>query len=263
MLMGTWSCQTTQAGGLVQAEEDRIEQIGDGPWLHGTSRAADGGSGPPVYDFYVGYEGSHWVYIQIYPSAQFYFVGVSDGSALTTSSWQIVYPVRQGGYGFKLTSESFTIHYPDLTQFCQKEATKPPLTPAVKSVLHCSTWYWGHADALRAPEELTISKPQDDVPWWQGVATVENTNRVVYAYNLFDLSTKRMSILVNPTTGSYAIAVSSRSKDLDDSVWMVVYPQIQPGFTFRNVTYSSEENERDLPTALTLVFKDGYQQCRQ
>lgn len=101
MLVGSWSCRTTQAGGLIQPEEDRIEQIGNGPWLHGTSRPLEGRS-EPVYDFYVGYEGSHWVYIQIYPSANFYFVGISDGSSLTPSSWQIAYPVRLAGYRFEI-----------------------------------------------------------------------------------------------------------------------------------------------------------------
>lgn len=72
-----------------------------------------------------------------------------------------------------------------------------------------------------------------------------------------------MSILVNPTTGSYAIAVGSPSKDLNDSVWMVVYPRVQSGFTFRNVVYSSEPGKEKLPSALWLVFKDGYQKCAQ
>ena len=73
MLVGSWSCRTTQAGGrILQPEEDRIERIGNGSWLHGTSRPLEGRS-EPVYDFYVGYEGSHWVYIQIYPSAIFLF----------------------------------------------------------------------------------------------------------------------------------------------------------------------------------------------
>ncbi|MFZ0573554.1 MAG: hypothetical protein WA304_06175 [Candidatus Cybelea sp.] len=261
MLVGSWSCRTTQAGGLIQPEEDRIERIGNGSWLHGTSRPLEGRS-EPVYDFYVGYEGSHWVYIQIYPSANFYFVGISDGSSLTPSSWQIAYPVRLAGYRFQLTADSFTIRYPDLTQFCQREPTpSPSASPPPKSTMLCSIYYWGHSGALQATEELTVSQP--GAGWWQGVASTKNPDRVVYAYNLFDLPGKRMSILVNPTTGSYAIAVGSPSKDLNDSVWMVVYPRVQSGFTFRNVVYSSEPGKEKLPSALWLVFKDGYQKCAQ
>jgi hypothetical protein len=262
-LVGSWNCQTTRAGGLVEAEQDRIEPIGNGLWLHGTARSATG-AGEPFYDFYVGYADARWVFIQIYPAAKFYFVGISDSAALSPSSWQIVYPTRQDQYQFRLTPDSFTISYPDLTQFCQRASTDPGMTPpSTRSTLSCSSWYWGngHSGAVPLTESLTISRPQDGVAWWQGVARNASTGEVVYAYNLFDLPGKRISVLVNATSGAYAVADGSPSKDLNGSVWMVAYPRVQSGFAFNGVGYSTTPGQQDLPTALTLIFKDGYQRC--
>ncbi len=84
---------------------------------------------------------------------------------------------------------------------------------------------------------------------------------MVYAYNLFDLPGKRVSVLVNATSGAYAVADGSPSKDLNGSVWMVAYPRVQSGFAFKGVGYSTTPGQQDLPTALTLIFKDGYQRC--
>ena len=71
-----WGCETTQASGLRQREHDTFEKIGD-LWMHGASRAVSGAE-QPFYDFYLGYAKSHWVYIQIAPATETYFVALSN-----------------------------------------------------------------------------------------------------------------------------------------------------------------------------------------
>lgn len=255
-LAGLWQCETTQAGGVNLPEYERIEQIGNGLWLHGMSRPVAPAT-EPYYDYYVGYVGSHWSYIQIDPSRGIYFVGTSDGSALAPSEWKIIHPSGQSGYTFTLTNDSFAIDFPDLTQVCNRVAGIPAVALPPAAELNCKTWYAGWQLGQYATESLTVSKPQNGTPWWQGIAR-DAAGRVIYEYNVFTIGTRRISVLVNSLTESYAIATSYKLENLNDSVWMVAYPTVESGFAFKNVSY-----ENDLPTAFTVIFKDGYQTCKQ
>jgi hypothetical protein len=278
-----WECETTQASGLHLWEYDTFDKIGDF-WVHGAGRPVRGAK-EPFYDLYLGYDSvhSHWVYIQIAPAIGTYFVALSDG-ATVDGAWRIVYPwelagytVRTPGYTVGTPLYSLVIRYPDLQQACQRLALAPPANPAASptptptptpaptptpSVLMCKTWYshdgYLKPDGYGRTEMLTISKPQNDTPWWQGVATIGNDK--IYEYNLFNVKTEtgpwRISILVNGKTGVYAIAKSYELPNLNNSAWVVQYPSIQPGFAFKEVTYQG-----DLPSALTLIFRDGFQRC--
>jgi len=271
-----WECVTTQATGLNFWEYDTFERIGS-RWLHGTVRPVQPATSP-YYDFYVGYTNSHWVYVQIQPSLQIYFVALSDGNTLD-GDWKIVYPWKLTGYSVKTFPNarslptSLIIGYPDLTQVCGQVAEAPPsnasaaLTAA--PALRCSTWYASNglptSPKSSQLETLTISKPQPNTPWWQGVAK-DNAGNVVYTYNVFSVGTenqaKRVSILVNPTSGVYVIADSYALHDLRNSAWIVRYPTVEPGFAFKDARYErTAPDQADLPSAFTLVFKDGYQKC--
>ena len=274
-----WKCETTQASGLHLWEYDTFDKIGD-LWVHGAARPVRGAK-EPFYDLYLGYDyvHSHWVYIQIAPAIGTYFVALSDGATLD-GTWRIVYPwelagytVRTPGYNVRTALNSLVIQYPDLQQTCERLPPVPPANPAANptptptptptsSVLTCKTWYSpeGHLkpDDYDPTEILTISKPQNGTPWWQGVATIGNDK--IYEYNLFNVKTEtgpwRISILVNGKTGVYAIAKSYELPNLNNSAWVVQYPSVRPGFAFKDVTYQG-----DLPTALTLIFRDGFQRC--
>lgn len=266
-----WQCETTQASGLHLWEYDTFDKIGD-LWVHGASRPVRGAK-EPFYDLYLGYDyvHSHWVYIQIAPAIGTYFVALSDGTTLD-GSWRIVYPwelagyiVRTPGYNVGTPLNSLVIQYPDLQQACQRLSNASAANPAASptptpSVLMCKTWYSrdGKPNDYGPTEVLTIYKPQDDTPWWQGVATIGKDK--IYEYNLFNVKTEtgpwRISILVNGKTGVYAIAKSYELPNLNNSAWVVQYPNVQPGFAFKDVTYQG-----DLPSALTLIFRDGFQRC--
>ena len=259
-----WECETTQASGLHLWEYDTFDKIGEF-WVHGAGRPVQGAT-EPFYDLYLGYVHSHWVYIQIAPAIGTYFVALSDGATLD-GTWRIVYPWELAGYNVSTYLNSLVIQYPDLQQACQRLATVPAANPAASptptpSVLTCKTWYspYGYLkpDDYGPTEMLTISKPQNGTPWWQGVATIGNDK--IYEYNLFNAKTEtgpwRISILVNGKTGVYAIAKSYALPNLNNSVWVVQYPIVRPGFAFKDVTYQG-----DLPSALTLIFRDGFQRC--
>jgi hypothetical protein len=277
-----WGCETTQASGQHVWEHDTFEKIGD-LWMHGASRPVRGAE-QPFYDFYLGYAKSHWVYIQIAPAIETYFVALSNEATLD-GSWRIVYPwelvgytVRTPDYKVGTPLNSLVIQYPDLQQACQRlrpaptpaptPATRPATRPAAlpasptptPAVLMCRTWYSpaGKLDEYGPTEMLTISTPQNGTSWRQGVAMIGKDR--IYDYNLFDVKTEteswRISILVNGKTGVYAIAKSYKLKNLNNSAWVVQYPSVQPGFAFKDVTYRG-----DLPTGLTLIFRDGFQQC--
>jgi hypothetical protein len=272
-----WGCETTQASGLHSWEHDTFEKIGD-LWMHGTSRPVRGAK-QPFYDFYLGYVPSHWVYIQIAPAIETYFVALSNEATLD-GSWRIVYPwelvgytVRTPGYKVGTLLNSLVIQYPDLQQACQRlpdvYPANPPASPTpTPSVLTCRTWYsrGGKLDEYGPTEMLTISKPQNGTSWRQGVAMIGKDR--IYDYNVFNVKTYnvfkvkaeteswRISILVNGKTGVYAIATSYELPNLNDSAWVVQYPSVQPGFAFKDVTYRG-----DLPTGLTLIFTDGFQRC--
>ncbi len=256
-----WQCETTQASGLHLWEYDTFERIGD--WVHGMARPVPGEK-EPFYDWYLGYVSSHWVYIQIAPAIGTYFVAVNDAATLD-GSWRIVYPWELAGYTVIKHPNSLVIRYPDLQQACQRLTFVPPVDPAASPTpapteLTCKTWYSPdeYPNDYGPIELLTISNPQKDMPWWQGVASVGNDK--IYAYNLFNVKTQterwRISILVNGKTGVYAIAKSYELPNLNDSAWVVQYPLVRPGFAFKDVTYKG-----NLPTALTLIFRDGFQRC--
>jgi hypothetical protein len=259
-----WECETTQASGLHLWEYDTFDKIGDF-WVHGSARPVQGETGP-FYDLYLGYDHvhSHWVYIQIAPAIGTYFVALSDGVALD-GSWRIVYPWELAGYKVIKHPNSLFIQYPDLQQACKTVLAVPTANPApsptpTPSVLTCKTWYSpdGYPDDYGSAETLTISEPQNRTKWWQGVAKIGDDK--VYAYNIFNVKTEtgpwRISILVNGKTGVFAIAKSYELPNLNNSAWVVQYPSVRPGFAFKDVTYQG-----DLPTALTLIFRDGFQRC--
>jgi hypothetical protein len=79
---------------------------------------------------------------------------------------------------------------------------------------------------------------------------------VIYEYNIFSIKDHRYSVLVNASTGAYAIATSYALPNLNSSAWTVVYPTEQVGFAFKDATYKG-----NIPTGFTLIFKDGYQKC--
>lgn len=265
MLAGTWHCETTQAGGFRSTEYDTISQIGNGTWLEGHSRPdPERGGTEPYYDFYVGFTGTRWIYIQVDPARGSFFVGQSDGTALSPSRWSVVYPTPQGHYAFTLTKNSFVIDYPDLTQSCTRAAA-PEIAQSQALHLQCSTWYAGlPIDGSSPTEYLAVTRPNAALPgWWQVVGRdgPDANARVIYESTLFDLGSRRISVLINAETGAYAIANSYALKDLNDSVWMVDYPTRESGFAFKEVSYNAPAPNADIPTGFTLIFKDGYQRC--
>ena len=256
---GLWRCETTQSDGRHLWETDQIEALSS-RWLHGRARP-DPSKSEPYYDYYLGYVDKHWVYIQIVPANKAYFVALSDGPTLA-GKWSIVYPSRLTGYTIYPKIDSFIIDYPDLQQFCQK-APHAVVTPTpVPVTLTCNTWYSGNGDieAFGPIETLTESKPQNKVAWWQGVASDEHGK--IYAYNVFDTGLQRVSILVNASTGKYAVATSYATPNLNSSVWIVRYPVVETGFAFNYVKYITDNPEQyDLPSSFTLIFRDGFQRC--
>jgi hypothetical protein len=262
-MQGTWDCETTTTqpnatADLHEHERDTIEFIGVAPgmWLHGTARSKDNTSDPnPDYDYYLRYDKDSklWTYIQIDPKNGKYFVGTSPAGwkALNGSRWTIVYPTGEGNYTFTESPLQFSIAYADLTQVCNKISSSVPAAPAAP-ILNCQTWRTGQSDPT--DEYLSISPMAKN--WWQGVAKGPDHRSVIYEYNIFSTQTQRISIEINATTGSYAIATSRISPDLNDSIWTVVYPTVESGFTFTDVS-----PERAVPQAFTIVFADGYQTC--
>jgi hypothetical protein len=255
-LTGTWDCQTTQPSQSQDwylHEQDKIEMIGT--WQHGTARPHDPAKGKdPNYDYYFAKLNSTWVYIQVGVSpgdnkSMAYFVGLSNDGR----TWKIVYPENGGSYTYTPSSEGspheFTIRRADLTQVCDRSGD---YVPAISTPnLTCDTT----AGNATTTAYLTMSKL--GTYWWQGVATSSASGgQVIYEYNIISIQGKFISIEVNALTGAYAIAVSNQSRDLNNTNWTEVYPDVKNAFTFRNVSYVGA-----LPTQFTVVFADGYQQC--
>jgi hypothetical protein len=102
--------------------------------------------------------------------------------------------------------------------------------------------------------------------WWQGVATEPNPDptsgqkKVIYEYNIFLSHGERVAIEVNDITGAYIIA-TTQSRNWNDSVWTVVYPTLENGFTFTHISQDQEFPQGDLLKGFELLFKDGYQIC--
>jgi hypothetical protein len=257
-LQSTWSCETTQANGTIERESDTIELIGK--WLHGTARRADGTRGQPFYDYYLGYVHSQWVYIQIDPSSGTpFFVGTSHAGprALNGSHWSIVYPAGGGNYTVTETAQRFTIAYADLTQVCNKTSPAVPGPPV--PTLKCDIRRTGQSPPTgqTAPTEEYLSLSPLEPNWWQGVAVDSPSGgHVIYEYNIFTIHSERISIEINAATGSYTIATSRPARSLNNTTWTVVYPTVENGFTFRDVS-----PEGALPQQFTTVFADGYQTC--
>lgn len=254
-LISTWSCETTQANGVQEHAVDTIEQMGH--WLHGTERPADPGAREPFYDYYLGYVGGQWVYIQVFPSHGSYFVGTSNAGphGLDGSHWNVVFPSAGGSYSFRETPTQLTITFANLTQVCTRSDVPAPAPPA--PTLACQTWTTGDALRQTAPVDSYLSIVPLGAHWWQGVATDAPSNgRVVYEYNVFNAGLERIAIAVNGANGSYEVATSRLAPTLNDTVWTVIYPRLEHGFTFRDVT-----PDNALPRSFTLVFADGYQRC--
>lgn len=270
-----WKCATTQSSGLILEEYDTIERMG-ASWVHGRARPTETalpnseGYKQPYYDYYLGFVGTHWVYIQIAPAQKIFFVGVSDGPDIQTK-WSIVYPYKLSGYTLTLTSQTgFSIDFPDLRQYCQKDvyatpAAQPSATPAPLP-LECHT-YDLEKNLLTEQsfvESVSITKPEPRTAWWQGSATIQGRADPVYEYNLFQIGNERISVLINPSANVYAVARSHATPNLNTSVWVVRYPSVEAGFAFNHVTYiTNDPDERDVPNAFVLIFKDGYQTCAQ
>ncbi len=245
----TWHCLTTPANGGTFEEQDTWEY--SGRWVHGTARPVNGANSPN-YDYYLGQVGSERIYIEIDPRSGVFFVGVSHDRSLNGSHWNIVFPSEQGSYTFTLSRNQFRIKYADLTQSCDE--TTPTVAAPPTPTLRCTT-YGSDGSPIGADEYLSITRMPGY--WWQGVALDQPAGgRVIYEYNIFIIGSERVSVEVNEVTGAYAIA-TSHSPTLNDSVWTVVYPGVENGFTFKNVSPALGV----LPQAFTLVFADGYQQC--
>ncbi|HEY9086335.1 MAG TPA: hypothetical protein VIN40_10445 [Candidatus Tyrphobacter sp.] len=264
-IVRTWLCTTTSAnvapasatpapnatpesGGPV-GERDTWERIGR--WTHGTARPLNGVPPGPDYDYYLGRVGSEQIYIQIDPANGTYFVGSSRDRALNGSHWKIVFPYGEGRYTFSGSRHGFAIVYADLTQACNEGPTSIVSPPTAE--LQCDTYSTG--DTIPHREYLSIAQLAPN--WWQGVALDRPMGgRVVYEYNIFTIGSERVSVEVNALEGTYAIA-TSHAPALSDSVWTVVYPNVENGFRFTNVVYSTAGTLQ----SFTLVFRDGYQNC--
>jgi hypothetical protein len=253
-MQGTWSCETTKPNGDKVEEEDTIEYIGlsSGKWLHGIARPI-GAADQPYYDYYLAHVHSQWVYIQINPGKGTYFVGTSSAPKLNGSHWNVEYPTGGGDYTFTESPQQFTISYANLTQVCNRKdpnGVPPRPTPSLK----CTVFRTGQNDPIY--EYLSVTKSANNS--WQGVAMDSPSGgHVIYEYNIFAIPPQWVSVEINVTTGSYAIAMSHASPDLNNTIWVVDYPTVESGFTFRDVAYDKDA----LPKNFTLVFKDGYETC--
>jgi hypothetical protein len=247
-LLSAWSCETTQADGTLSEETDTIEPMGR--WLRGMARGASG----PLYDYYVGYAHGHWVYIQVSPLQGTFFVGTSAGGlhgSLNGSRWNVVYPQGESAYSFSESPTQFTIDFIDLRQVCNKLATPPAPPPA--PTLQCATRSTGSPASV----ESYVSIVPLGEHWWHGIGSDgPDGRRVVYAYDIFNAGLRRVAVAINGSTGDYVIATSYLAPTLDNTVWTVVYPTDERGFSFRDVSPNDA-----LPQRFTLVFADGYQTC--
>lgn len=252
-LTGTWDCQTTQPSQpqtWYLQEQDKIEMIG--MWQHGTARPK-GNAKDPNYDYYFAkLNATTWVYIQVGvgPMGDMtYFVGLSkDGR-----NWKIVYPENGGSYTYTPSStgvpHEFTIKRIDLTQVCDRVGDYVPAVSTPNLICDTTT-----GDATTT-EYLTMSKL--GAYWWQGVATSSASGgHTIYEYNIISIQGQFVSIEINAATGAYAIDVSNQSRNLDNTNWTEVYPEVKSAFTFRNVRYT-----QSLPYDFEVVFADGYQHC--
>jgi hypothetical protein len=291
-IQGTWSCETTQANAPSNAQEtwtlretDTIEALST-IWNHGTARPpgapvpmyvapsdANQPATAPFYDYYLGYSKNGQVYIQIgvnpTDTSMTYFVGTSSAARgqLNGSQWNIVYPIgEERGYKFSAT-------FPDLTQVCtQKRPTLPPPPPSPSASesfsTTCRVWRTGESDPTTEDLRITTMAKYKNGQgyWWQGVATEPNPDptsgqkKVIYEYNIFLSHGERVAIEVNDITGAYIIA-TTQSRNWNDSVWTVVYPTLENGFTFTHISQDQEFPQGDLLKGFELLFKDGYQIC--
>jgi hypothetical protein len=265
-MKGPWTCTTTMANATPMYENDYIDffgTAGDGGWLHGTARATDGDPAhQPYYDYYLAYTKVQskweWIYIQIDPKNGF-FVGTSDAGleSLPGSQWKVVYPIAGGSYKFAEDLQHFAIERTELTQVCTRPSQPPTPPPAAFHVsMNCTTTRNEPGSGV-SNERLIITPMAKAANWWQGVATDPSGDKTIYEYNIFTFKQQWISIVLNGTTGSFAIAMSKISPNLNDTVWDVVYPTVESGFTFRNVTF----DQYKLPSAFTVIFKDGFQRC--
>lgn len=291
-----WHAPNNAQSNWTLRETDTIEALGT-IWNHGTARPpgapvpmyvapsdANQSSTVPFYDYYIGYSKTGQVYIQIgvnpTDSSMTYFVGTSSAplGQLNGSQWNIVYPVGQDrGYQFSATfTESqgqFTISYPDLTQVCTQK--RPILSPAPPAALAteslsttCRVWKTGATNPTT--EDLRITTMAKDRNgrgyWWQGVATepspdpTSGQRRVIYEFNIFLSHGERVAVEINDVTGAYIIA-TTQSQNWNDSVWTVVYPKLENGFTFTHISSDQAFPLGDLSKGFELLFKDGYQIC--
>ncbi len=249
-LASSWSCEITQANGARYLEHDMVNSIGK--WVHGTARSFDG-SARPFYDYYLGYVNSQWTYIQIDPADGSYFIGTSAAApnALDGSHWNIVYPAGGGQYTVHSSAQQFSIRYADLTQVCNK--TSEEVTPPPAPTMQCKTWRTGQSDPLNSYLSVAALGPN----WWQGVAMDSPAGgNVIYEYNIFSVDAQRISIEINAGTGAYAVATSHSLPTLDSTVWTVVYPTVENGFTFKDVSPKTGP-----PQSFTVIFADGHQTC--
>jgi len=277
-------------------ETDTIESLSS-IWNHGTARppgtpvpmyvAPSDPSQPttaPFYDYYLGYSRNGQVYIQIginpIDSSMTYFVGTSSAprGQLNGSKWNIVYPVGdERGYTFgatfTATQGQFTISYPDLTEVCtQNRSTSSPVTPVMMGSeslnTTCQVWKTGMGDPTTENLRITTMAKYTNGQgyWWQGVATEPNPDpvtgqkKVIYEYNIFWSHGQRIAIEINDVTGALSIA-TTQSREWNDSVWTVVYPRLENGFTFTRIASDEAFPLGDLSKGFEIVFKDGYQLC--
>lgn len=278
-------------------ETDTIEALST-IWNHGTARPpgapvpmyvvpsdANHPTTTPFYDYYLGYVNNEQVYIQVgvnpTDGSMTYFVGTSSApqGQLNGSQWKIVYPVgEEKGYKFTATftesQEQFTISYPDLTQVCtQKRATLPPTSPSPPSPsesLDSTCQVWKTAESDPTTEDLkitTMAKYKNGQSyWWQGVATEPSPDpttgqkKAIYEYNIFWAREQGTAIEINDLTGAYSIA-TTHSQSWNDSVWTVVYPKLENGFTLTHISSTQKSPQGDLSKGFEMLFKDGYQIC--
>lgn len=245
----------------------------------------------PFYDYYLGYGMNGQVYVQmgINPadSSMTYFVATSSAPSgqLNGSQWNIVYPVGQDkgykfGATFTTTQGQFTISYPDLTQVCTQNLSPTnthvigteralPATSASESLnTTCQVYKTGASypttENLRVTTMAKYTNGQ--AYWWQGVGTEPNPDpatsqpKVIYEFNIFWSHEDRVAIELNDVTGALSIA-TTKSRNWNDSVWTVVYPKLENGFTFTRITSDPAFPLGDLTKGFELLFKDGYQLC--
>lgn len=277
-------------------ETDFIEALST-IWNHGTARPlgvpmqmyvvpsdASHATATPFYDYYLGYANNQQVYIQVgvnpTDGSMSYFVGTSSApqGQLNGSQWNIIYPVgEEKGYKFTASltesQEQFTISYPDLTHVCtQERGTLPPTSPSpsLSESFDSTCRVWKTAESDPTTEDLRITTMAKDKNgrsyWWQGVATEPSPDpatgqkRTIYQYNIFWTREQGVAIAINDLTGAYSIATTN-SQSWNDSVWTVVYPKLENGFTLTQISPTQESPQGDLSKGFEMLFKDGYQIC--